>query len=288
MSITSTPFHVHLVSDSTGETVSSVFRAAMAQFDELEVEEHVWSLMRTQSQFEKMLQGVQEYPGVILYTLVDKNMRRKVREACQRLNIPSVPVLGPVIRELSSYFGEEAGTKPGTQHELSDDYFDKVDAINFALAHDDGQAHWELDRSDIVVVGPSRTSKSPTCVYLAYRGYKAANVPFVKDCPLPESLFELKNPMVIGLTISIDRLLQIRKSRLQSLEHDTDMNYVDEEYVKEEMDAARKLYREQGWPSIDVTRRSVEESATLIIQHYHKRMEREAAKQNAQAAKSDI
>ena len=267
-------FHLHLVSDSTGETVSSVSRAALAQFAEVQPEEHIWSLVRTQGQMEKVLAGLDMYPGAVMYTLVDKNLRRQLRDECGKRNLPCIPILGPVVRELQKYLDVETRNRPGSQHELSEQYFERVDAINFALSHDDGQGYWELEQSDIVLVGVSRTSKSPTCVYLAYRGFKASNVPFVGSCPLPEELFELKEPMVVGLTISPDRLIQIRKTRLQSLNQDTDTNYVDMDEVQAEIDASRKLYRKMGWPIIDVTRRSVEETAALIIQYRQKQLEK--------------
>lgn len=269
-------FHLHLVSDSTGETVSSVSRAALAQFEDAQAIEHVWSLIRTKGQIEKVLASLDEYPGVVMFTLVNDELRSILRTECEKRNLPCIPVLGPAIRELSLYLNAEASHRPGMQHELSATYFDRVDAINFALAHDDGQAHWELEDADIVVVGVSRTSKSPTCVYLAYRGYKPANIPFVNDCPLPENLKTLKGPLVVGLTIDIERLLQIRKTRLQTLSSDEFTNYVDKEEVEREIEASKRLYREQGWPIIDVTRRSVEETAALIIQMRQKQIVKRA------------
>lgn len=271
-------FHLHLVSDSTGETVSSVSRAALAQFDEIEAIEHIWPLIRTRGQMEKVLDAIDEYPGVVMFTLVNKELRDQLRKEMQKRKLPCVPVLGPIIKELSLFLDEKARNRPGSQHELSDDYFERVDAINYTLAHDDGQSHWDLEEADIVLVGVSRTSKSPTCVYLANRGYKTANVPFVKECPLPENLRDLKQPMVVGLTISLDRLLQIRKSRLLSINQHEDTNYIDSEEVQKEIDEAKKLFRECGWPMIDVTRRSVEETSALIIQYRQKQLE----KRNAQ------
>ncbi|MBN66129.1 MAG: phosphoenolpyruvate synthase regulatory protein [Rickettsiales bacterium] len=265
-------FHLHLVSDSTGETVSSVSRAALAQFEEVEPVEHIWSLIRTKGQLEKMIEGLDSHPGVVMYTLVDKELRYMLRRACLSRSVPCIPILGPVIRELSNYLGEEITGTPGIQHGLTEDYFSKMEAINFALSHDDGQAHWELEEADIVIVGVSRTSKSPTCIYLANRGYKAANVPFVYNCPLPENLESLKNPLVVGLSIGEERLIQIRRSRLESLDQNADTNYVDNDEVKKEMNAARKLFRSNNWPVIDVTRRSIEETAALIIQYRQKQI----------------
>lgn len=270
-------FHLHLVSDSTGETVSSVSRAAMAQFEDVTTHEHVWPLIRTKGQLEKMLVALEDNPGVVMFTLVNKEMRRFLRQECQKRKAPCIPVLGPIITELSAYLNEEAKGRPGTQREFNEEYYNRMEAINFALAHDDGQMHWELDKSDIVIVGVSRTSKSPTCVYLANRGYKAANVPFVHNCPLPENLITLEEPLIVGLIISLDRLLQIRKTRLLSLNQEKETNYINSDDVQKELDAARKLYRENSWPIIDVTRRSVEETAAMIIQYRQKQLEKRKA-----------
>lgn len=271
-------FHLHLVSDSTGETVSSVSRAALAQFDDVQPHEHVWSLVRTRGQLDKVLAALDEHPGVVMFTLVNRELRDLLRNECQKRQLPCIPVLGPIIRELSHYLDEEARNRPGMQHELSSDYFERVEAINFAMAHDDGQAHWELNEADIVLVGVSRTSKSPTCIYLANRGLRAANVPFVSECPLPENLLTLTMPLVVGLTISLDRLLQIRRTRLKSLNQEEETNYIDSEEVQKEIETSRKLYREQGWPVIDVTRRSVEETAALIIQYRQRQLEKRKLK----------
>ena len=276
-------FHLHLVSDSTGETVSSVARASLVQFDHVEAIEHVWSLVRTQGQLEKIIANLDMYPGLVMFTLVDASLRETLRQACGKRGLPCIPVLGHVIREMASYLDQEATGHTGAQYELGEDYFARIDAINYALEHDDGQATWELENADIVIVGPSRTSKSPTCVYLAYRGYKAANVPFVPGCPLPENLTHLKQPLLVGLTISGERLIDIRTTRLAAMNQDMRTDYVDEEAVREEIDAAKKLFRANGWPVIDVTRRSVEETATLMIQYRQRQVEKRQAANGANA-----
>lgn len=274
-------FHLHLVSDSTGETVASVARASLAQFDDLIAEEHVWALMRTQGQLEKMIASLDSYPGIVMFTLVDSDMRERLRQECGKRGLPCVPVLSHVIREMSNYFDQKASGHAGAQYELSEDYFARIDAINYALEHDDGQATWELETADIVIVGPSRTSKSPTCVYLAYRGFKAANVPFVPTCPLPDNITQLKQPLVVGLTIGPERLMDIRMTRLAAMNQDMTTDYVNEEKVREEIDLSKKLFRSNGWPVIDVTRRSVEETATLMIQYRQRQVEkRRAAAEN--------
>jgi regulator of PEP synthase PpsR (kinase-PPPase family) len=267
-------FHLHLVSDSTGETVSNVARACIVQFDEIESHEHTWSLIRTRGQLDKVVAGIQSNPGVVMYTLVDKNLRDVLKAECLKLALPCIPVLAPVIAELTTYLGIESSSLPGRQHELDEKYFSRVEAINYTLAHDDGQAAWDLSEADIILIGVSRTSKSPTCVYLANRGFKTANIPFVKTELLPAGLEELKKPLIVGLTIGADRLVQIRKTRLQSLKQEEDTNYVDMEKVEEEIRESRRLYQKNKWPVIDVTRRSVEETAATIIQHFHDHMER--------------
>jgi regulator of PEP synthase PpsR (kinase-PPPase family) len=267
-------FHLHLISDSTGETVASVSRAVLAQFEGVHAQEHIWSLVRTRGQMEKIFAQLEANPGIVLFTLVDPNLREALRQTCAKIGIPCVPVLNHVVREFSNYLQIEASGAPGTQHELSEDYFTRVDAINFALEHDDGQATWELEQADILVLGVSRTSKSPTCVYLAYRGFKAANVPVVPGVALPEALEKLKQPLVVGLTIGSERLLDIRRSRLMAMQQPLTTDYVDEERVKEEIESTKLLYRRHGWPVIDVTRRSVEETAALIIQYRQRQVEK--------------
>ncbi len=239
-------FHLHLVSDSTGETVSSVARAALAQFQQVNPEEHVWSLVRTQGQMEKLIASLDTHPGVVMFTLVNNEMREQLRQACGKRGLPCIPVLGHVVRELSNYLNVEATGTTGAQYELSEDYFARIDAINFALEHDDGQATWELEQADIVVCGVSRTSKSPTCVYLAYRGYKAANVPFVPNVALPDGLLTLKQPLIVGLTIGDERLIDIRTTRLAAMNQDTTTDYVNEEKVKEEIEHSKKTFRQNG------------------------------------------
>lgn len=267
-------FNLHLVSDSTGETVSSVARAALAQFDDVEPEEFNWPLVRTKTQMERVIDSIRQHPGAVMYTLVDNALRDMLKMECARRGLPCISVLSTVVSELSGFLGIETHASVGKQHILNEDYFSRVDAINYSLAHDDGQAHWELDEADIVLVGPSRTSKSPTCMYLAYKGYKTANVPFVLGCPLPPSLDTLSKPLIVGLTISPERLQQIRKTRLQSLKQEQDTNYVDMEKMKEEIAESRKLYSKYRWPVIDVTKRSVEETAATIMQHLKKHYDR--------------
>ena len=270
-------FNLHLVSDSTGETVGSVARAALVQFDNVEPEEFIWTLVRTKTQLEKVIEGIAENPGPVMFTLVDNHLRDQLKKECVRRGLPCIAVIAGVVADLSSYLGQETQASPGKQHELNEEYFTRVDAINYALAHDDGQSHWDLEEADIVLVGVSRTSKSPTCVYLAYKGFKSANIPFVLGCPLPPSLETLKKPLIVGLTINAERLMQIRKTRLQSINQEADTNYVDMEYMEQEIAESRKLFQKHRWPVIDVTKRSVEETAATIAQYHKKHMEKQEA-----------
>jgi regulator of PEP synthase PpsR (kinase-PPPase family) len=267
-------FHLHLISDSTGETVSSVSRAALAQFEGVEVEEHTWSLVRTRGQVDKVLESVRKTGGFVMYTMADKNLRHHIKKSCQSMNIPCVSVLSKVITGLSDFLHiKTTAHQPGKQHELDEEYFARVEAINFALAHDDGQSVWDLEEADVLLIGASRTSKSPTSMYLAYRGYRAANVPYVSGVPLPDIIETLKKPLIVGLTISPDVLVQIRKNRLLSLNEDTATDYIDIEKVKDELIEVRKIFTKNNWPVIDVTRRSVEETTATIIQYFQKKKE---------------
>lgn len=258
--------NVHLVSDSTGETVSSICRSVMTQFEDVEVEEHVWPLVRTERQLEKVIEAVRTHPGMVLCTLMQEKSFQQLESECKKLNVPCIPVLDEVMHEMSQYLGQKMKAKPGKQHAMDDEYFARVEAINYTIQHDDGQQADDLEEADVVLVGVSRTSKSPTCVFISYRGYRAANIPFVKEDLLPDNLFKLKNPLIVGLVISPDRLIQIRKTRLVELKELRETHYIDPEFVEEEVRAARRMFTKHGWPVIDVTRRSVEETAATIIQ----------------------
>lgn len=260
-----TRFHLHLVSDATGDTVHSVARACLVQFEGAEAIEHIWSMVRTKSQIERVIAGVAANPGVILYTLVDETLRQPLVEGCRKLQVPTIPVLDPVIAALASYLGRQSRGLPGQQHLLDSEYFQRIDAMTFALAHDDGQSAWGLNEADVVLVGVSRTSKTPTCVYLANRGIKAANVPFVPGMTLPAELFTATRPLIIGLTNDPERLIQVRRNRLSMLHQEERTDYTDVEAVREEIAAARRLFAERHWPVIDVTRRSIEETAAAIL-----------------------
>ncbi|HLI10183.1 MAG TPA: pyruvate, water dikinase regulatory protein [Alphaproteobacteria bacterium] len=260
--------HLHMVSDATGETVHSVVRACLVQFEGIDVAEHMWPLVRTKGQLEKVLASIGEEPGLVLYTMVDKSLHTALINGLRKLKVPHISVLDPIMGALANYLGLQSRNLPGRQHELDAEYFSRIDAMQFVLTHDDGQATWDLDHADVVLVGVSRTSKTPTCIYLANRGIKAANVPVVPGVALPSELLEARHPLIIGLTKDPVRLVQLRRNRLRTLNESEDTDYTDLDTVKRELASARRLFTEHGWHVLDVTRRSIEETAAAIMQLY--------------------
>ncbi|WP_439470438.1 pyruvate, water dikinase regulatory protein [Brevundimonas sp.] len=261
-----TYFHVHLVSDSTGETLNAMAKAVVARFDGVIPIEHIYALVRSDRQMERVLDEIAAAPGVVLHTLVDRDLREQLEEGCRKLDMPQIAALDPLETVLSRYLGAALAPRVGAQHALSSEYFDRIAALDFAMAHDDGQGATEqLETADVVLCGVSRTSKTPTCIYLAHRGIRAANVPLVPGQEDGERLVQLKNPLVIGLTVSPDRLVQIRRNRLDGLNANHASAYIDHDAVREETVKARRAFERRGWPVIDVTRRSVEETAAAII-----------------------
>lgn len=257
--------HLHLLSDSTGETLENIAKAALAQFDDVETIRHFWPMVRSEAHLERILQEIAHNPGLVLFTLVSSEMRRSLETRCRALGLPAVAPLDPVNDALSNLLGQQAKARPGRQHVLDAAYFNRVDAIQFTIAHDDG-VNWEnWEEADIVLAGVSRTSKTPTSIYLANRGFKTANIPIVPESPPPDKLFNLKHPRVVGLTTSADRLIQVRRNRLLSLNQAAETSYVDQEAVTREVAYARRMFADNGWPVIDVTRRSIEETAAAII-----------------------
>jgi regulator of PEP synthase PpsR (kinase-PPPase family) len=272
-----TSHHLHLVSDATGETINSVARACLVQFGGIEPIEHVWSLVRTRGMMAKVVQGIEANPGPVLYTMVNHELRDQLTSRCGALGLPCIPVLDPVILSLANYFGVEIRGTPGLQHALDAESFARMDAMSFALTHDDGQHTVALDKADVILVGVSRTSKTPTCMYLANRGIKAANVPVVPGCPMPEELLRATGPLIVGLTKDPASLVQVRQNRLRMLTDDRqETDYVNLEAVRQEIAQARRFCVEHGWPLIDVTRRSIEETAATIMNYYAKHTGAEA------------
>jgi regulator of PEP synthase PpsR (kinase-PPPase family) len=269
--------HLHLLSDSTGETLEVIAKSCLAQFDNVEVLRHFWPMVRSEGHLDRVLDDIERRPGLVLYTLVNSNIRRELEQKCRRRGIHAVSVLDPVVDALSAVLGQEAKARPGRQHALDAAYFARVDAIQFTIAHDDGIGSDNWEEADIILAGVSRTSKTPTSIYLANRGYKVANIPLVPESPPPRSLFTVQHPMVVGLTTGSDRLIQIRRNRLLSLNQAPETDYVDAEAVNAELAFARRLFADNGWPVIDVTRRSIEETAFAIVKLCEQRTDAGAA-----------
>ncbi|HEY0148023.1 MAG TPA: pyruvate, water dikinase regulatory protein [Allosphingosinicella sp.] len=279
-----TAIHLHLLSDSTGETLELIAKACLAQFEGVDVRRHLWPMVRSEGHLDRVLDDIERRPGLVLYTLVNSNIRRELEQKTRRRGIHAVSALDPVVHALSAALGQQATARPGRQHALDAAYFARVDAIQFSIAHDDGM-NWEnWEEADIVLAGVSRTSKTPTSIYLANRGYKVANIPLVPESPPPGALFSLKQPLVVGLTTNPDRLIQIRRNRLLSLNQAPETDYVDTEAVNAELAFARRIFADNDWPVIDVTRRSIEETAYAIVKLCNERCDAaEAAAGEAEA-----
>ena len=259
-------FHLHLVSDSTGETLTTVAHAAAAQYANVSPIEHVYPLIRTQKQLDRVLAEIEEAPGIVLFTLLEKDLVGRLETKCRNINVPSLSIIGPVMQMFEAYLGAATTGRVGAQHVLNAEYFKRIDALNYTMLHDDGQHVDGLEDADVVLTGVSRTSKTPTSIYLANRGVKTANVPLVPNMPVPAQLERLQKPLVVGLFASPERIVQIRQNRLLGLRAQTDRDlYVDRQAVAEEVAFSRRLCAKHNWPAIDVTRRSIEETAAAVM-----------------------
>ena len=261
-------FNVHLVSDSTGETLNAVMRAACAQFENVQPLEHNYYLVRSKRQLERVMREIESAPGVVWFTISDAELRMELETFCRQRGVPMLPVLDGSVAMLSRHLGMSTTNKIAGQHALDAEYFERMEAINFALTHDDGQNIAGLRGADVILLGVSRTSKTPTCVYLANRGVKAGNIPLVPGVPYPDILDTFKDgegPTIIGLKITVERLLQIRSQRLLALNETTQTDYVDADMVRKEVTEANRLFQRNKWKVIDVSRRSVEETAAAIL-----------------------
>lgn len=260
--------YIHLISDATGATLQGLAQAAVAQFENIHTIERLWPLVRSKRQMERVLADINDHHGIVFYTLVDEGLCRILTEFCASRSIPCVPVMDPIIKAFELYLHQPSRNIAGLQHQLDDSYFRRIDAIDFAMGFDDGQNLEGIETADVILVGVSRTSKTPTCIYLARQGVRAANIPLVPHIPFPESVLSLKTPLFIGLTESADRLIELRASRIRVDQKQPNLfgnGYVDPEKVEDEVMGARKFFREQGWPIIDVTKKSVEETAAEIL-----------------------
>ncbi|MBL4853419.1 MAG: kinase/pyrophosphorylase [Robiginitomaculum sp.] len=270
-SIRSIYFHIHLVSDSTGETLVGMSRASCAQYQNGLAVEHLHALVRSEQQLEKALGLVEGFPGVVFYTLVNQNRRRRLEQRCAELNIPAVSILDPSLATLGRYLGAPMSSEVGAQRTMDEEYFSRMGALDFAMNHDDGQNIEGLAQADIILLGVSRTSKTPTCIYLANRGFKAGNIPLVPGAKIPAQITAMTKPLIVGLVSSPDRIVQIRRHRLSSLGDNPNSDYVDKQKVRSEMMAAKRFFAKNNWPIVDVSRRSIEETSARIINLYKDR-----------------
>ncbi|MGB7409396.1 MAG: pyruvate, water dikinase regulatory protein, partial [Pontixanthobacter sp.] len=260
-----TRLHLHLLSDSTGETLEMLAKAGLAQFEDADIVRHFWPMVRSKQHLDRIVPELAANPGMVLFTLVNPETRERLEDHCRQLGLRAIPALDEITAALEEQLGQVALTRPGRQHVMDEAYFKRVDAIHFTIAHDDG-VNWEnWEEADIVLAGVSRSSKTPTSIYLANRGYKTANIPLVVESPPPDKLFNLQHPLVVGLTTAPERLVQIRRNRLLSLNEQTETSYVDDDRVRGEVKFARRMFADNGWPVIDVTRRSIEETAAAVI-----------------------
>jgi regulator of PEP synthase PpsR (kinase-PPPase family) len=259
-------FHLHLISDATGETLLAAGRAASAQYKDARAIEHIYPLIRTEKQLTKVFEDIEEEPGIVLYTVVDQHLAGIIDQRCQLLGLPHVSVLEPVLLVFQSFLGAPAGRRVGAQHVLDADYFRRIDALNFTMDHDDGQLPLNMEEADVVLIGISRTSKTPTSIYLANRGIKTANIPIVLGVPIPDTLIEAKRPLVVGLIATAERISHVRQNRLlgSGAGYNPD-GYADRAHIAEELAYARQLCTRHNWPMIDVSRRSIEETAAAIV-----------------------
>jgi regulator of PEP synthase PpsR (kinase-PPPase family) len=262
---------MHLVSDATGETLNTVARAAMAHYADHQPVEHIYALVRTPKQMSRVLAEIERQPGIVLFTIIDVELRRQLEQRCAELTVPCVSILDPIIGTLAAYLNAQSRPQIGGQHVLNAEYFKRIDALNYTMAHDDGQHLDTISEADVILTGISRTSKTPTSIYLANRGIKAANVPIVPDVMTPIELEQVNRPLVVGLVASADRIAQIRRHRLLSLNEAPETPYVDPDAIAKELVIVRKLCARHNWPVIDVTRRSIEETAAAIINLLHER-----------------
>lgn len=259
-------FHLHLISDSTGETLISAGRAASAQFQLNQAIEHVYPLIRNRKQLLPVLEAIDHEPGIVLYTLVDRELADLIDERCREMGVPSVNVLEPVMALFQTYLGAPSRRRVGAQHRMDADYFARIEALNFTMDHDDGQMPDDYDEADVVLVGISRTSKTPTSIYLANRGIKTAIIPIVVGVPLPDALLQAGKPLIVCLIATSDRISQVRENRVLGTSGGyNNAQYTDRATIAEELKYARALCAHNNWPVIDVTRRSIEETAAAIV-----------------------
>ena len=269
-------FHIHLVSDSTGETLNALANAALAQFENVDVQVHFYALVRGEHQLARALDHITITPGLVFFTLANQELRDKLIYRCDALLIECVDVLDAPVTALRGFLGSRETHKVGRQHQVDQRYLERIDTLNFTIAHDDGQSLDTIGDAEVILTGASRTSKTPTCVYLAIRGVRAANVPLVPHMPPPPQLLAAKKPLIVGLWVTPDRLVQVRRNRLASMGEGRDTSYIDPDVVREEINATRRLFEQHDWPTLDVSRRSIEETAAAVMNLLTERQEHAA------------
>jgi hypothetical protein len=260
---------VHLISDASGQTVKYATKSALSQFNKIDVKEYHWPLIRSQKLLEECIDKVREKPGVVLYTISDHEIRERLKEFCKKNKLPCISVIGKIVKEISVYLGIDTEESFGYSHRFDDSYFDKVDAIDYTLRHDDGQMIQDLEEADVILIGPSRTSKTPTSVYLAYNGFKTANIPYVQGVVFPDTLEKIHYPLVVGLIINPAQLSAIRETRVNIMQLSNIDNYTNIKVVQEECLQVKRLCEKNQWPVIDVSRRSIEETAAAVMKLFY-------------------
>jgi regulator of PEP synthase PpsR (kinase-PPPase family) len=258
------PFHVHLISDATGETLHAVAKAAIAQFEGVDVQQHSYTLVRSERQLQRAIDQIREHPGLVLFTVVNPELRSELVGQCSLMDVPNFDLMDGPVSLMQRFFKVPTSHRTGGQHEIDQKYLQRMEALNYTIEHDDG-ANLDLGSAEVILLGASRTSKTPTCVYLAIRGIRAANVPLVLGLEPPSQLLTFTTPLIVGLWVSPERLVQIRKNRLQTMGVANETDYVDLEKVRAEVMTTRRMYENYGWHSIDVTRRSIEETAAQVL-----------------------
>lgn len=259
-------FHLHLISDSTGETIIAAARAVSSQYQTAQPVEHVYPLVRNLKQLENVITSIRQNPGIVLFTIADNDLGEVLEEECRELGLPCVSVLEPIFQTFQSYLGKPTRRVVGAQHALDSEYFSRIDALNFTLLHDDGVVPENVEEADLILLGISRTSKTPTSIYLANRGVKTANIPLVPGTSLPDAVIKAKRPLIVTLVASTDRIQQVRQNRLLELNAaNHSSSYADRASIADELAQARKLSQKHGWPLIDVSRKSIEETAAAIL-----------------------
>lgn len=263
--------HLHLVSDATGETLISISKAVMAQYEGISAQEHMHMLVRSSRQMRRTLQKIEMQPGIVLHTVLNPKLVDELDKRCAELKVPAIPVLDGIIKIFDQYLGADHKPMISGQHAMDASYFRRIDALNFTMEHDDGRLPANINDADIVLLGISRTTKTPTGIYLAQRGYKTTNVPLVPSLPFPKALLEPHDAFVVCLIASPDRIAEVRLHRSQMLSDKDLDDYIDRSQIAEEISYSRRICARNGWPVIDVTRRSVEETAATILQLKHDR-----------------